>query len=119
MTNVSCRSIILLVFALVFCASGLSPVVGQEVDVYFVVGQSNAANFATNTGFGVTDVGFDLHLARTSNSFNDFPNHTSVAQQFSSSNLNPSLATTILASDLRRPGRDVGIFSFARGATPI
>ena len=33
MTNVSCRSIILLVFALVFCASGLSPVVGQEVDL--------------------------------------------------------------------------------------
>lgn len=105
-------------FALVLSVTGPA-VTGQEVDVYFVVGQSNAANFASNASTGSTNVGFELHFARTSNSFNNFPNHTAVAQQFSSSNLSATVAPTILATDLRSPGNDVGIFSFARNGAGL
>jgi len=100
--------------ALVLCVIGLSQTVAQDVDVYFVVGQSNANNFVADGNTGDTSFDFTLHFARTSNQFNDFPNHTAVAREFSSSNLDASVAPTILASGLHQEGRDVAILSFAR-----
>lgn len=99
------------------CFFGLAA--GDEVDVYFIVGQSNAINFAKEAGTGTTNVGFTLHFARTGDTFNDFPNHTGVATSFSSDSLNISRATSILARGLQRDGRDVAIFAFARNGAGL
>lgn len=104
-----------LIVLTIFCGA----TVAQEVDVYFVVGQSNAANFARQASTGSTDVGFDLHFARTTNLFNDFPNHAAVEQQFSTSNLSSTNAPTVLANGLHQSGRDVAIFSFARNGAGL
>ncbi len=101
------------------CLFGLSAATAEDVDVYFVTGQSNAINFAKEAGTGSTGVDFTLHFARTADIFNDFPNHTGVANSFSSDSLNMALGTSILASGLQQDNRDVAIFSFARNGAGL
>ena len=106
-------------FAVTLCFIGAAATMGNEVDVYFIVGQSNAINFAKEAGTGPTAVDYSLHFARTSDLFNDFPNHTGIANSFSSNSLNASLATSILADELQQDGRDVALFSFARNGAGL
>lgn len=101
------------------CFTGVTATNGEDVDVYFIVGQSNAINFAKEANTGSTGVGYTLHFARTSDLFNDFPNYSGVADSFSSSNLNTSLATSILANELQQDNRDVALFAFARNGAGL
>ena len=109
-----------LLLACALCLLSLSHVSAQQVvDVYFITGQSNGINFAKEVRAGSTALGFNLHVARSSDSFSDFPNHTIVIDSFSLSNVNESLAVPILASGLRQEGRDVAIFTFARSGAGL
>ena len=102
------------------CFLGVSHVAAQgtPVDVYFIAGQSNASQFAKDSGTGSTNLGFDLHFARTNESLNS-PGYTGIAQSFTSSSVSSSFATSILASELHQEGRDVAIFSFARNGAAL
>lgn len=86
-----------------------------DVDVYFIAGQSNAANFAQLAGAGPDSVGYNLTFARTRNSFG--PN--AIEQSFSSGALDASLAVSVLSTELDQSGADQAIYSFARNGTAI
>ena len=47
-------------FAVTVCLVGAATSTGNEVDVYFIVGQSNAINFAKEAGVGSTAVDLSL-----------------------------------------------------------
>ncbi|MGB7329097.1 MAG: sialate O-acetylesterase [Rubripirellula sp.] len=87
----------------------------EDVDVYIIAGQSNAANFAERAGTGGTDVGYNLDFARDRTTFTD-PNH--VDQSFSSNSLDTSQAVTILSQGLAASNKQA-IFGFARAGTAI
>ncbi len=102
-------------FGLGFAGLGSSWAHADDVDVYFIVGQSNAANFAQRAGTGSTDVGYGLTFARDRTVFTN-PNH--VDQAFESNLLDTSQAVTLLSQDLYE-ANDQAIYGFARGGTAI
>jgi len=137
------------ILPVLFLALGLiSPVVGQEVDVYFITGQSNATNLGESSGadgisgdgetpganLPFTDVGFNLQVARIgdrpsrdadiTNVLGDDPADfranltTTFRPNYSSSNLNDGTAITVLANGLHE-SNDLAIFTFARGGRPL
>ena len=105
--------------ALVLLFATSISVYADEIDVYFVTGQSNASNFANLSGTGPTDVGFTLHFARSEDAFvGNYPDDA-VAVQFSSDLLDTSLPTSILAMGLQQGDRDVAIIAFTRVASSL
>jgi len=126
----------------------MASAVAQEVDVYFITGQSNATNIGESSGAdGIsgdgeirgagrpfTDVGFNLQVARVgdrpsrdadiTNVLGDDPgdfgaNFPNTFQpNYSSSNLNDGTAITALATSLH-DSNDLAIFTFARGGRPL
>lgn len=91
----------------------------DEVDVYFVAGQSNASNFMAQANVGDDNLGFTLHTGRTPNPFVPPYPAGSVVNGFTSSSVDGSLAVSVLASGLHQDGADVAVFGFARNGTPV
>ncbi|TWU60152.1 hypothetical protein Poly51_04270 [Rubripirellula tenax] len=101
--------------SLVALADVTEKAVAEDVDVYIIAGQSNAANFAERAGMGGTDVGYNLNFARDRTVFT---NPSYVDQAFSSNLLDTSQAVTQLSQGLFQTN-DQAIFGFARPGTTI
>ncbi|MFK7790448.1 MAG: sialate O-acetylesterase [Phycisphaeraceae bacterium] len=99
-------------------ALAASSVVADDVDVYLVLGQSNAGNFAETASTGSTDVGFNLDFARVQDrpDFLVGPGETSGA--FSTRLLEPTNAVSVLAQGLHN-GKDVAVLSYIRNGASI
>ena len=116
MKSLACTYLTLLcISVLTFAITSQCVYAQQEVDVYIVTGQSNAANFAQRAGTGNTSVGYNLTFARDRTIFTD-PSH--VDQEFSSGSLDSSQAVTLLSQGLFQ-SNDQAIFGFARSGTTI
>lgn len=93
-----------------------STALAAEVDVYLIAGQSNAINFADDSAVGTTDVGFQLHYARTPKNF--LPPIQAIDERFTSQLLNTNRSVTKLATLLHRGG-DLAVYAFARVGSPL
>ena len=130
--------------ALLFALPVVSPSVAQEVDVYFITGQSNAGNVGEMNSYDVqgyngynaadfdaqTPFGFELTFARIRDRSNTFANGsprvggpvTDVVEAFSGrSLLDPvNYAVDNIAVQLNAEfGNDVGIFSYGRNGRAL
>ncbi len=89
----------------------------NPVDVYFIVGQSNAGNIGEQNGVGSTDVGFNLTYGRVLDSNGD-TNPGTVVDGYSSNLLDPNQAVNRLAVGLYQ-GNDIAIYTFGRNGRPL
>eukprot|EP00752_Nemacystus_decipiens_P013500 g11958.t1 len=98
----------------------------QDIDVYFVAGQSNAGNIGEQNGTGSTDVGFTLttgHLPDRpiGTGGGGFPGGTApsdVLNAYSSNLLDTSKNVNQLAINLYQ-GNDIAIYSFGRNGRAL
>ena len=105
----------------------LSPSVllGQDIDVYFITGQSNAGNIGEQNGTlnDGSDVGFNLTYGRimdqaADNNGSSAPDN--VVDFYSSRSLNLNDEVNALAVLLNEgTGNDIAIFTFARNGRPL
>ena len=118
--------------ALLLVALAVCPTIGQEVDVYFITGQSNAGNFGEINSNDVqgyngynaadfdqqTDAGFNLTFARIRDRNSPV---TEVVEAFSSNLLDPvNYAVDNFAVRMNAEfGNDIGVFSYARNGRPL
>lgn len=114
------RKSILSCFALGFLVIVSRPVLSDDVDVFFITGQSNAGNVGELNGTGSTDVGFNLRFGRVEdrNPSGGMTDLTDVIEEFSSNFLNTNMAVTELALGLHDQN-DMAIYSFARNGRPL
>lgn len=126
--------------AIVFCAAVLAApfVAADDVDVFLVLGQSNAGNFAETARTGATDVGFNLDFAGVPDRPDYLVGPSQVAQSnpvgtnsritsgdmqgprspFSTNMLDSTSAVTVLAQGLYE-SNGVAVFSYIRNGAPI
>lgn len=104
----------------VFCTAMLVAgfTAADDVDVFLVLGQSNAGNFAETASAGATDVGFNLDFARVQDRPDFLVGPAETSGAFSTNLLDTSNAVSILAQGLHA-GNDVAIFSYIRNGAPI
>ena len=130
--------------ALLFALLVVSPTVAQEVDVYFITGQSNAGNVGEMNSYDVqgyngyngamfnaqTPFSFELTFARIRDRSSTFADGrprvggpvTDVVEAFSGRNLlDPvNYAVDNIAVQLNAEfGNDIGIFSYGRNGRPL
>ena len=98
------------------CVSAVA--IAGDVDVFLVLGQSNAGNFAETASTGSTDVGFNLDFARVQDRPDYLITPTETSGAFSTNLLDTSNAVSILAQNLFA-GNDMAVFSYIRNGAPI
>jgi hypothetical protein len=89
----------------------------NPVDVYFIAGQSNAANIGSQNGTGTSDVGFNLTYGRVETS-NAPTSPGTIADGYSSNLLDLDQAVNQLAVSLYQ-GNDIAIYTFGRAGKPL
>lgn len=100
----------------------------EAIDVYFILGQSNAGNIAeqnqlneTGKNTGVADVGFTLDFARIedrSTGVNGSSAPSNTVDAYRTNLLDTGRAVNRLAVGLHQ-GNDIGIYGFARNGRPL